>query len=532
LPKRVIEVPADPSKAPRLRVTNGNQQGQYVILSHCWGSAQHAKLQDHLLPQFQKAIPPEILPKSFKDAINITRRLGLQYLWIDALCISQDSLVDWKEEAPKMCLYYGRSTLMIAATVAEDSSKGILIDRHVPYSPVLGKEKKYCLRQRLLRWDWDIERSVLATRGWTAQERMLAPRIIHYTKRQMIWECTEGMRFEASGIKETKVGSGQVDMHFSKKKFQPIVTKGLQVPNDSSHDPNFVFDEGAEIKLTHDVLERIRTWQQCVDAYAKRRLTVSSDKFHALSGVAAVINHDGCMGHYLAGIWSNHLAIGLAWSRRWALLSSPPTYRAPSWSWASVDGESSSLALASPLELLKPPSDDMGKKWAAKFDLKLIEQHIKLQDASNVYGSVLEGSFIIIEGTCITKENFGQLSKDVYGDDGFDGPVVVYDKSNAADCPCCGPPGPEADKSSRDISEQHEKGDEVKDAHFDICLYLMADIWREPAFVDMILLKWVDQEAQIAMRVGMTVWNSEKPLESFREIFCAASWERLRLKLV
>lgn len=456
LPKRIIEIPIDPSEPSRLRVTDSCELGQYVILSHCWGSLRVLKLLDHLLPQFRNAISSELLPTSFKDAIYITRRLGFRYLWIDALCISQDNPADWNEETPKMASYYGQSTLMIAATTAEDSSKGILTDRHVPYSPAMGKEKKYCLRQRLLRWDWDIERSILASRGWAAQERMLAPRILHYTKRQTIWECAEGLKFEASGIRDDEVGSGQVSQRFNKNKLQPFFTQCLRLGSDECDKEAAISSPGPDSDLANDTIARLRTWQQCVDEYAKRNLTVPSDKFHAISGVAAIMNRDQELGHYLAGIWSKHVAAGLAWSRQWALLTSPPTYRAPSWSWASVDGVSSSLVLVSSPELLEPPDSELGKRWATTFDLELIEHNMKLQDVSQDYGSVLEGSYIIVKGSCIAREELGVLLQAVPHIN--TNMVIAFDKSTAADCPCCRPSGQKGRENLEDTkAHQHQK---------------------------------------------------------------------------
>lgn len=545
LPKRVIEISANPSESPRLRITNG-ESGQYVILSHCWGSKGLAKLKDSLITEYQEAIAPEVLPRSFRDAIDITRRLGFRYLWIDALCISQDNAVDWAEEAPKMASYYGQSTLMIAATAAEDSSRGILTNRDVLYSPVLGKEQRYCLRQRLLRWVWDIKRSVLATRGWAAQERMLAPRIIHYTRRQMIWECAKGLRFEASGIDEKKIGSGQIDLDFKKEKLQPFVTKALDGANSAFDGQNDNVDRASDAKLSQISLNQIRTWQQCVDEYSKCSLTISSDKLHALSGVAAIVNHDGEMGQYLAGLWSKHVAAGLIWSRPWALLSSPSAYRAPSWSWASVDGEVSSLVLASLPELLQPSTDETGKKWAKRFDLKLIKHHMVLQDTRNAYGAVLEGSYIIVEGACITHKELLRLSKDIY-EDSFNGPTTVLDKSNIYDCPCCGPPAQENGDSSQEDEESSQEQEDAsaenqpqddthKPAHYDFCMFLISDAWRSPkGFVDMLLLSWVDQETKVAKRVGllrMSLWQKKEDLEHFNQKFNAAERERWTLKLV
>jgi hypothetical protein len=528
LPKRVIEIPTDPSESPKLRITSG-ESGQYVILSHCWGSKGLAKLKDSLITRYQKAIDPEALPKSFEDAINITRRLGFRYLWIDALCIIQDNATDWSQEASKMAAYYGQSTLMITATAAENSSEGILTHRDVLYSPVMGKERKYCLRQRLLRWVWDIEQSVLATRGWTAQERMLAPRVIHYTKRQMIWECATGFRFEASGINDMELGAGQVKMHFQKKSLQPLVTKALSRAKERSDDQNGSITRVLDANISPLSLDRIHTWQQCVDEYSGRALTVSSDKLPALSGVAAIVNHDGEMGHYLAGIWSRHFIAGLAWSRPFFLLTSPPAYRAPSWSWASVDGAVSSLVLASPPELLQPPTDDIGKSWAERFDLKLIEHCMVLQDTHNAYGAVLEGSYIITEAACITTLELHRLSEEIYSNTlgCFLSPTIVLDMSNVVHCSCCGPP--QVGKEPEDVNGQDA-------GHYDFCVFLMADAWRNAeGFVDMLLLCWVDQEAKVARRVGMlrmSLWQKEEDLGEFAKKFCAADWERSMLKLI
>lgn len=186
LPKRIIEIPADPTQLCILR-TNHNIQDHYVILSHCWGkSGIPSKLEKSLISTYERDIPVGELPKSFQDAVKITRWLGFRYLWIDALCIIQDSPKDWAEEAPKMSSYYGLSTLMIAAATPEDSSKGILGDRHISYSPAIGLQGKYCISSEKRDNIENMSSSVLATRGWAAQERILAPRIVHYTAQQLI----------------------------------------------------------------------------------------------------------------------------------------------------------------------------------------------------------------------------------------------------------------------------------------------------------------------------------------------------------
>jgi hypothetical protein len=571
LPKRIIDIPSDLSEDPKLLVTADHHIGEYVILSHCWGRSGIPKLTDSLLPQFQDAIPSDLLPKSFVDAIEITRRLGFRYLWIDALCISQDNAADWAEEAPKMALYYGRSALMIAATAAEDSSIGILTNRHVPYSPIMGREKKYCLRQKLLSKKWDIERSVMASRGWCAQERMLAPQVIHYTRRQMIWECADGFRFEASGVPYVDI-SKQADLAYSKPKFQPFVKQAFKTISDASSHKHHAIEPDFSITTSQEQIARIWAWQQCVDEFNKRDLTVTLDKLHAISGVAAVINSGGQMGEYLAGLWSKHIAVGFTWCRAWALLKTPPTYRAPSWSWASVDGMSTSSVLFSSPKLLEPPSTDIGREWASKFDLRLIEHSMVLQNPANVYGPVLEGSYIIVEGTCTTKEQLALLCTNTVGAR----LTIVFDKSNAADCPCCGAQESETGSSSDsgtedvpaiegscDVSFANDissaDGDLIDDediaddksessqhlpkmsqkAQFDVAMYLTADAWYDlDGFVDLLLLSWVDEEKKVAKRTGYAkistwrAWQEEEDLQEFNDAFCNTEWERLRIKLI
>lgn len=287
-------------------------------------------------------------------------------------------------------------------------------------------------------------------------------------------------------------------------------------------------------KLTAKSLYQLRTWQQCADEYSSRSLTIPTDKLHALSGVAIVLNHNHVLGNYLAGLWSLRLAASLDWARPWALLSSPPVYVAPSWSWAKVNGAVSSSVLALPLEILLPPTDETGKIWAGMIDLRLVKHHMVLQDESNPYGAVLEGTYIIVEGTCITHKEFARWSEDIFRDS-FSGPTIVLDRSNTYDCPCC--------RSNRQEESNHEDVDlENQPRHtqpqpalpYDFCMFLIANAWRNPeGFVDMLLLRWVDEETKVAERVGlvrMSMWQREEDLSHFDDKFRAGARKRWTLK--
>lgn len=125
LPNRVIDVTQD-GLDPRLVISEG-QRGYYAALSHCWGGLQLLQTKVATLAQHQDCIPMEQLPKSFKDAITIARKLRIPYLWIDSLCIVQDSEQDWHHESGLMTSVYRNSMLTISATGAVDGSRGCFI---------------------------------------------------------------------------------------------------------------------------------------------------------------------------------------------------------------------------------------------------------------------------------------------------------------------------------------------------------------------------------------------------------------------
>ena len=427
LPTRVIEIPFDTSIPPRLCSSRG-RKGRYVALSHCWGGAEMVKLTTKQLANFNTALDVDSLPRSLQDALTLTRSLGFKYLWIDALCIIQDDEADWLAESPKMTTVYGEATLVISATAAKGSDSGILTKRRVLYSPVLGLAKSRHLRQRLLRGMWDVDNSPLSTRGWGLQERVLAPRIVHFTKRQMIWECAETKYFEASVISDEHISSENSRMGYNKATAQDLINRALRK---GQHAGETLGIDSDDIKFS----ARLEAWCQCVDEFSGRSLTFSSDKLPAVAGLAAAFD-DGTMGDYLAGIWTRHIGFNLAWSRVFQLLTKPDAYRAPSWSWASVDGATSFIRTAdSPQTQLKDQASN-----SASMDFygpKLFEQHMVLKDPSNVYMGVLEGSYIVVNASYKNFTDFCNHFRD-------EGVVeihmnVVLDSSDGFDCHCCRP---------------------------------------------------------------------------------------------
>ncbi|KKY15440.1 putative heterokaryon incompatibility protein [Diplodia seriata] len=224
LPTRIIDVspadggsvrlveqqqPSSPEESPLLR-------GRYVALSHCWGPPDSSRppltTTSATLRQHRRRIPLDGLSQTFRDAIRITRALGLRYLWIDSLCILQDAddKADWAREAPKMGTVYEQAHLTISASGAADGAGGCFIPREtlgavaIPMTSAeqaeeeAGRQQVFLGRNAAtttttttphsqLRRTW---LGPLQNRAWITQEWILSPRVIHYSADALVWMCS------------------------------------------------------------------------------------------------------------------------------------------------------------------------------------------------------------------------------------------------------------------------------------------------------------------------------------------------------
>jgi hypothetical protein len=147
-------------------------------------------------------IPMTILPQTFRDAISITRRLGVQYLWIDSLCIIQDSEEDWERESSMMGSVYQNGMCNIGATAASNGTVGCFSERDPllaqPCRVKIEKDlKKFKLKKGTYNlvpkklWDAGLSEAPLLRRAWVVQERVLTQRMLHFGRNQLFWECNE-----------------------------------------------------------------------------------------------------------------------------------------------------------------------------------------------------------------------------------------------------------------------------------------------------------------------------------------------------
>ncbi|RDL36182.1 uncharacterized protein BP5553_06794 [Venustampulla echinocandica] len=249
----------------------------------------------------QKCVPENELTKTFRDAIYITRSLGLEYLWIDSLCIIQDDDQDWLRESALMSGVYGGSTINIAAADSIDGNGGCLYDDMAIRTQ--RKAFRYRLRMPGLqdKRPWELSPiylypyctswSHLSSRAWTLQERFLAPRTLHFSRTDMLWECHEK---EACSLFPDRLPQDLL-FHQTYRKRASLAS----------------------------------IWHLLVNLYSAAKLTRYSDKLVALSGLAQAVESE-TGDKYAAGMWRKDLEIQLLWySLGEEVLFPRPPYQAP-----------------------------------------------------------------------------------------------------------------------------------------------------------------------------------------------------------
>lgn len=300
LPTRVLDVGKSDGldTVDRIRlISTGGRRAPYVALSHCWGPPEDAKrvkttTTDSLDIHSQGILVAE-LPRNFQDAILVTRKLNIPYLWIDSLCIIQNSAPDWDKEAGKMGDYYELATITLSALCSPSSHAGFIRDRWVGDSRLdlrlenyeninirkvgnsFGQHGSSGRSKRLPLWE----------RAWVLQERCLSTRILHFGSEQMYWECRQCFVHE-DGRRLAKSSDG------------------------ASLGPGCFIPTGKRVaEKSYD------RWYRLIAEYSKRGLTKEADRLPALGGI--VVRFQSLLeSDYLVGIWKDDLVKGLLWSRK------------------------------------------------------------------------------------------------------------------------------------------------------------------------------------------------------------------------
>jgi hypothetical protein len=305
-----------------LHHSQANEVVDYVALSYCWGTtAQLRLLSSNFNDLLQNGIQVSSLPKTITDAILVTRKLGMQYLWIDSLCIIQDSNEDKDKELMKMASIYKNATITISAAAAADSGYGFLQDRD---QVQLRLDKSMCLPfwreteegyRGVAGWIYlcpeahighKVERfsgEIINTRAWTYQESTLAPRLLIYGSGPPQWHCAGKWRIYGLDIHPDCLPNPNSYTSVTK-----IVEEyGIIVP-----DQTLKFSDRKPYE--HEDIGNRLDWLPLVENYSCRQLSFQADKLLALSALAAehqAVEH----GRYIAGLWEASLPRSLLWWR-------------------------------------------------------------------------------------------------------------------------------------------------------------------------------------------------------------------------
>lgn len=350
----------------------------YFTLSHCWGSQIAKPLCTTRASEtdFRHEIRFQDLPANYRDAVIVTRLMGVCYLWIDSLCIIQDDPSDWAAEAAKMAQYYENSYLTIAAAVSSDSHRGFIRRLEPSNPPSLtiayaprpnrkGQESplaRYALRRQVVIDDaLRAGGAPLLGRGWVLQEQVLSVRTAYFTGGQILFHCRTGFYSEDYALKP---GSSQ--------------NKWSIIPRSA-----YRFDPKVDAS---------KSWWQWISDYSTRELTFAKDRVPAVAGLVA--HYATVTGHTpLLGLWKESLWLDLSWRTR---LKRDDAEREvwirrpefPSWSWLSIMSETS--------KYVHPPEAILPQMQATA--LQVIRADVAWEDENTTLAYKPKSTHLVLSG--------------------------------------------------------------------------------------------------------------------------------------
>lgn len=341
LPTRLLVLgPQRGSRMIRLCDTKSlKEHPRYVTLSHCWGGIKPLALTKSTEAMLSKGFDWSNLPPTFKDAAWVTLQLGFRYLWIDSLCIMQDSAEDWESESSIMGQIYIGCALNISALWARNCNDGLFVQREpLLYRPCALTTKSWRCEE-IGTWacsldpraEYEHERSLLGSRGWVVQERMLSPRTLHYGPHSISWECRLG-------------DAGEDHPYFSSSSYYETIRPKQELVKIGNSFTYMGWDTKVK-NMSDDVLRLYSKWITIVHFYTGCSLTHSEDTLVAINGIVGIISQITRLSN-IAGLWRESIILELMWiaedqtkvsiARVARSASATQPYLAPTWSWASL----------------------------------------------------------------------------------------------------------------------------------------------------------------------------------------------------
>lgn len=285
----------------------------YTILSYCWGAATSMQTTTTNVVRHQSGLKVKSLPLTLRHAIQVTKRLGYEYIWVDALCIIQDSSTDWDAEYVRMGEYYQNAVVTISALDAYSSAEGFLRTRKFANVTPLSPKADLWVRPRMSLWADVFRTAALNTRGWALQERLLSMRIIHFTNTEIFWECLSCCARESTFEVHDEVPDSS----------ELVTSEGLGFKR-------CLFTCGSDHFSPRD--GAFSLWYHLVQQCTMREFTKISDRLPAIEGIARRVV-EITRSSYVGGIFVEDLA-SLCWTSHTRVMD----MSIPSYSWSSCLG--------------------------------------------------------------------------------------------------------------------------------------------------------------------------------------------------
>lgn len=326
---------------------------QYAALSYCWGSNSATfTTESSTLNQRKIGFNESCLPLTLLQSVRVAKELGLQYLWVDALCIIQGkddtAMEDWRSESERMCQVYEGAYITLVAAGSSDPIGGLIRGRPTCIIPGPGGgNPSATLVLRVSHTDERLEKQPISSRAWAFQEWYLPSRLLVFTSTHTHFTCREQKRTTIHKPPTQTLSTTQVRR----------VKNAGTLYGSASHKSFLKW-----LPETSNELKK-ESWREYVIIFAARNLSNPADKLPAIAGLARCFQELAGYrpSEYHAGLWEQNLCNDLVWRReesndatalflppvfrrgRCLVKAGPPTSdikkaRAPSWSWAAVDG--------------------------------------------------------------------------------------------------------------------------------------------------------------------------------------------------
>lgn len=282
---------------------------QWATLSHCWGSSRQGITTAANIEDRKRKLELADLPILYTDAIEIVRKLGLQYVWIDSLCIIQDSNSDWNSESSKMDAYYNGAYLNIAASAASDSKMGIFSTanqgraeyRSLGTLPCSSKTKHISGFLHLRRAGHMCLEDYLSRRAWVLQETILSNRMLSYDASKLRWNCNPLIVVKPEQFDISTISNPPEKAIF---KIPPIESPSSTTINKA---------EGHEQILDMGLPQALKWCYSTLEDYTNRALIYPDDHFPGIAGLAKEFSRRTGY-NYICGLWREDLIQGLCWT--------------------------------------------------------------------------------------------------------------------------------------------------------------------------------------------------------------------------